>query len=236
MVLKEKTKNSTRDRQQMIIIGVVAVAVIVSVIAIVISGTLFNPGAGSIDYTNVPMGRTEDGGFILGDPNAPVTIVAFEDFLCPHCQDYQSVINKFIQEQVIPGKARFEYRFLPAIDPTYSFLMADMVECSDILEPGSFWKAHDVMFGITSRSRFGTGTAKEFSEAMGLDYSKMLECSKDEADQIETDRKLGDSLGVSGTPTVFIRYGDNEPVLQSPPPSYEQLAALVGVAAGMPQN
>jgi len=236
MVLKDKPKNSPRDQQQMIIIGVVVVAVIVSIVAIVISGSMFNPGSGSIDYTNVPMGRTDDGAFILGDPNAPVTVMAFEDFLCPHCQDYQSVINKFIQEQVIPGKARFEYRFLPAIDPTYSFLMADMTECSEILQPGSFWKAHDVMFGITSRSRFGTGTAKEFSEAMGLDYSKMLDCANKEADQIDTDKALGDKLGVTGTPTVFLQYGDGAPQLQSPPPSYEQLAALVAMAASMPQN
>jgi protein-disulfide isomerase len=233
--MAQKVKNSPRDRQQMLLIGIIVAAVVVAALAIFISGN-FNSTAGSVDYSKIPQGRTEDGAFILGDPNAPVTVIAFEDFLCPHCQDYQGTINKFIKDQVATGKARFEYRFLPAIDPTYSFLMANLAECSEILKPGSFWDAHDKLFDINSRVRFGTGTAKSFSDAMGLDYSKLLDCTTKDAGQIDVDRKLGDSLGVSGTPTVFIKYGNNEPVLQSPPPNSDQLAALVAVAAGMPQQ
>jgi protein-disulfide isomerase len=235
--MTQKVKNSPRDNQQMLLIGIIVAAVVVAVLAIFISGNVLNPNATAIDYSKIPQGRTEDGAFILGDPNAPVTVIAFEDFLCPHCQDYQGVINRFIKEQVATGKARFEYRFLPAIDPTYSFLMANLAECSEILRPNSFWEAHDKLFEINSRQRFGTGTAKAFSDAMGLDYSKILDCTSDaETNQIDTDRALGDTLGVSGTPTVFIKYGDNDPVLQSPPPNADQLAALVAVAAGMPQQ
>src|SRR5215207_4842489 len=32
--------------------------------------------------------RLSDGGFIIGDPDAPITIVEFADWACPHCQDY----------------------------------------------------------------------------------------------------------------------------------------------------
>ena len=110
--------------------------------------------------------------------------------------------------------------------------MADLAECSDILRPGSFWDAHDKLFEMNSRTRFSNNTAKAFSEAMDLDYSKVLDCVNDDANQIETDVKLGESLSVSGTPTVFIKYGDNDPVLQSPLPNPDQLAALVAVAAG----
>jgi protein-disulfide isomerase len=233
--MTQKVKNSPRDRQQMLLLGVIVAAVVVAVIAIVLSGSALNPNAVAIDYSKIPQGRTEDGAFILGDPNAPVTVIAFEDFLCPHCQDYQGTIKKFIKEQVMTGKARFEYRFLPAIDPTYSFLMANLAECSEILRPGSFWDAHDKLFDINSRARFGTGTAKAFSDAMGLDYSKLLDCTTEDAGQIDVDRAWGDSMGVTGTPTVFIKYGNNDPVLQSPPPNYEQLSALVAVAPGIQQ-
>lgn len=231
--MTQKVKNSPRDNQQMLLIGIVVAAVVVAVLAIVISGSFLNPNAVDIDYSTVPQGRTEDGGFILGDPNAPVTVIAFEDFLCPHCQDYQGTIKKFIKEQVLTGKARFEYRFLPAIDPTYSYLMANLAECSDILRPNSFWEAHDKLFEINSRARYSANTAKNFAEAMGLDYSKLLDCTTNEAGQIKIDEKYGQSMGVTGTPTVFIKYGDNEPVLQSPPPNVDQLAALVAVAPGV---
>src|SRR4051812_21621616 len=102
MSLKEKTKNSSRDTQQMLIIGIVVAAVVVAVLAILISSS--GTRGVSVDYSKIPQGRTDDGAFILGDPAAPVTVMAFEDFLCPHCQDYQSVITRFIKEQVATGK------------------------------------------------------------------------------------------------------------------------------------
>jgi protein-disulfide isomerase len=36
-------------------------------------------------YEGIPFERLEDGGFVLGDPAAPITIVEFADFLCSHC-------------------------------------------------------------------------------------------------------------------------------------------------------
>ncbi len=230
----QKAKNSPRDNQMMIIIGIIVAAVIVAGVAIFVSGNALNPSAATIDYSKVPQSRTADGAFVLGDPNAPVTVIAFEDYLCPHCQDYQTQIKKFIANQVVTGKARFEFRSLPAIDQTYSYLMAHMAECSELINPGTFWRAHDALFDLNSRVRFGPETAKTFAQQMDMDYSKLLDCATTKAGQIEIDAKYGDSLGVTGTPTIFIKYGDGQPVLQSPPPSYEQLAALVAVGSSLP--
>lgn len=231
MTLREKTKTSPRDARQWMIIGIVIAAVAVAAIAIVVSSSGLNPNAAAVNYSTIPQNRTPDGAFILGDPNAPVTMIVFEDFLCPHCQDYQIVVKNFIREQVATGRARFEYRFFPAIDATFSYLMANATECSENLRPGSFWDAHDAMFQINSRSRFSNTTLRTFAEQMDLDYSALLTCTQKDAGQIETDTAYGESLGVRGTPTVFIQYGDNAPVLQSPPPNYDQLAALVAAAA-----
>ena len=41
--------------------------------------------------------------------------------------------EQFINDYVATGLARFEYRFLPAVDPTYSPLSAKLAECADIL-------------------------------------------------------------------------------------------------------
>ncbi|MBC7812031.1 MAG: hypothetical protein H7175_12830, partial [Burkholderiales bacterium] len=41
-----------------------------------------SPADDVVLYNGMIAERTADGGFILGDPNAPVTIVAFEDFTC----------------------------------------------------------------------------------------------------------------------------------------------------------
>gem|GEM_PF-6126817 len=42
-------------------------------------------------FASLPQSRTEDGGFVVGKPEAPITIVEFVDYACPHCQTYRPV-------------------------------------------------------------------------------------------------------------------------------------------------
>ena len=52
-------------------------------------------------YAGIPRDRTEDGAFILGFEEAPVTLVVFEDFLCPHCgMPMVQVDNAFQVEEI----------------------------------------------------------------------------------------------------------------------------------------
>ena len=161
-------------------------------------------------YANIPQTRLEDGGFVLGDEDAPITIVAFEDFLCPHCQAYKPTVDRLIAEYVLTGQARFEYRFFPAVDPAFSPVSAKAAECSEVLRANSFWNAHDVLFDIASSERFSNTSVRTFAERMNLDYSDLLTCMED-ADQVEYDTALGSQLGATGTPSVFVRYGDEPP-------------------------
>lgn len=229
MTIEPKSKNSD-NKNMMIIGGVIAAAVVIAIVVILMSSQSSFSSV-SVDYSQISQERQADGGFILGNPNAPVTIVAFEDFLCPHCQAYESVTEQFISKYVATGLARFEYRFFPAVDPTYSKLSAQFVECADILDPGAFWNAHDVMYDLASASRFSNSTPRTFAERMGIPYTDLLECSS-EADQVDTDSRFGQQLGVSGTPTIMVRFGDNSP--QSSPfgqqPSFEQLGIIVETA------
>ena len=119
MTVKPKNKNT--DNKNMMIVGGVIVAAIVVAIAVIIMSSQSSLGGASIDYSSIPQARQADGGFVLGNPDAPVTIVAFEDFICPHCQAYEPTIDQFISKYVATGLARFEYRFLPAVDPSLPF-------------------------------------------------------------------------------------------------------------------
>ena len=224
--MTQKIKSSPK-RNQLILGGVVIVAVVVAV-ALVLISSQSSFSELSFDYSQIPQGRTEDGGFILGDPDAPVTIVAFEDFLCGHCQTYKTTTEKLISEYVAKGMARFEYRFVPVVDPAYSRLTATLAECADDLRPGSFWNAHDRLYELASARRFNDSSARTFAEAMDMSYSELLQCTSD-ASQVDIDTQLANQLEVTGTPTVFIRYGDGYPQL-SPfgnQPTIEQLGQLI---------
>ncbi|MGQ9888948.1 MAG: DsbA family protein [Aggregatilineales bacterium] len=160
------------------------------------------------DFSAVPQSRTDDGGFVLGSPDAPVTIVEFSDYLCGHCQAYESVVRQFIAEYVLTGKARFEYRFFPVIDQQWSPLLARMTECSELLVPGSFWKAHTIMFDLAAEGLSGV-TPFIFATRAGLDYNEMVTCVRT-ANQVATDAQVGQAAGITGTPAVRVRFGDGE--------------------------
>ena len=227
--MTEKSKNSSQ-RTKLIIGGVIVVAVVAAVILVVLSSQSSFSEV-TVDYSTIPQGRQADGGFVLGDPDAPLTVVAFEDFLCPACQRYKPTVEKYIETFVATGKARFEYRMLPVVHPGYSRLAAQLAECADTLRPSSFWRAHDVLFQIASARAFSDSSSRTFADEMDMSYTELLACTQDAA-QVNKDLQLAQQYNVTGTPTVFVRYGDG-PLQTSrfgQHPSFEQLGTLVAEA------
>jgi protein-disulfide isomerase len=223
-----KSKNTSDDRQRIVlIISAVAVIALFAVIAYVIYGN-----QSRTDYSNIPMERTADGAFILGNPEAAVTIVAWEDFLCPHCQAYESTIEDFIVQYVATGQARFEFRMLIAIDPTYSALAFQLVECAELERPGSFFTARETMFRIATTSRFNANSGREFASQMGMPYGALLNCTS-EADQYTTDMALANQFGenVSGTPAVGWRMNGGEVRFDviNRQPTLDQIGTLISM-------
>lgn len=227
MVQNTKVKNSEQANRQVVVAVIAVVAILVAAGAIAF---FFLQGQDTINYSAIPQNRTADGAFVLGNPEAPITIVAWEDFLCPHCQAYESTLHQFFKEYVETGKARFEFRMMIAIDQTYSSLAFQLVECSEELQEGSFWKARETMFGLTSTSRFGASSGREFAQDMGIPYGSLLDCTS-EASQFVTDQTLAQQYGeqVTGTPAVAWRLnnGDIRFDFISRQPTVAELGALV---------
>ena len=193
------------------------------------------PAEGAVDYSEIPQSRTEDGAFVLGDPDAPVTIIEFADFLCPHCQNYKPTVDEFIAEYVVTGQAKFEYRMFPVVDRTLSPLMASMAECADV-QGGNFWQAHDLLFELATESGFTALTPYVFATRAGLDYDALLSCV-DTVEQVATDSALGQEIGVSGTPALRVRYGDGDAeVITVDDTAYERGALPIEVLAAVVES
>lgn len=202
-------KSALSQNSTLIIAIIVVAAVVVAVVAVLLLNN--RPTASAETYVGVPHSRTEDGGFVIGDPEAPVTIIEFADFACPHCQDYQPTMARFVEEFVKTGKAKFEYRmFISGADPVWGRYTAQVAECAAEQEDGAFWPTHDVLFELGSRGRFNQETAKMVADRVGLDYAELLSCAG-EATQVDTDVQLGVNLGVQSTPTMMVRLGDADP-------------------------
>lgn len=223
--MSEKRKNS--NKSLLPVIGVIAVVVVVAVAAIIALQASTN--ADVYDYSDIPMSRTADGAFLLGNPDARLTVVAFEDFLCPHCQTYQTELKQFFDEYVATGQANFEFRMTPVFGAP-SEVVFSLAECANELEDGRFWEAHDRLFNIASSRNWDTQAAREFASQMEMSYGELLECSST-ADQYRTDFRVAQSYeAFTGTPAVGYRLdgGDIQLApLTSTQPSAGQLGLLV---------
>ncbi|MFN8530415.1 MAG: thioredoxin domain-containing protein [Anaerolineae bacterium] len=189
----------------------------------------------AIDYTELHPRRLKDGGFILGDPAAPLTIIVFVDWACPACQNYYPDLQRFVREQVAAGEAQFEVRMFPTAGGEMTVFAGMIAECMDEAQPGAFWQAYDAYFDLAARDEFfAEDGIRSVVTALDLDYGRMLTCGAN-ADQVTTDVNYGRALGVTGTPAVMARLGDQDPewirvgnhVYDSGYVPYEILSALV---------
>jgi protein-disulfide isomerase len=162
------------------------------------------------DYADIPQSRLPDGGFVLGDPDAPVTIIEFLDYACPHCQNYQPTIRDFIRDYVRAGKAKFEARILPTRGGALTQIIGNFTACLEEQQAGSFWAAQEILYELAEADQFDEQTPGVLAERLGLDYGAAQQCSFDQT-QVETDVALANEFGAGSTPTVMVRYDGGDP-------------------------
>lgn len=200
-------KIETQRQRLTFLVAITVVAVIAVIIFIFLSRQSATAGR-SLSYSDVPSGRLADGGFYLGNPDAPITLVEFADFLCPHCQAYEPTMERFIREFVLTGMARFEYRMLPT--QNLSPYVGQVAECAAEMYEGGFWPVHDELFRVASSSRVTDDIGRRIANTFNLDYGQLLACTRN-ANQVVVDQQLANRVGASGTPAIRVRYGDSEP-------------------------
>ena len=160
-------------------------------------------------YTSLPHSRTEDGAFVLGDPAAPVTIIEFADFGCPHCQTYKSTIDQLVDQYVATGMARLEYRSFPTAGGAITEFASKVQECAEQQRPGAYWDAYVLYYDLALMGRFNDDAHRTVARELGLSYSDILQCTET-ASQVRNDVNFGVANGVAGTPAVMIRIGDGD--------------------------
>lgn len=201
-----KVNSPNQDRTKMIIGAVAGIAVIAAVIFIIISLNSTSQVAVG-QYADLPQSRLPDGGFVLGNPNAPVTIIEFADYACPHCQEYLPTMNQFVDTYVKTGKAKFEYRIFPTAGGQITAFVGNILACMEDQKEGTYWKAHDLLFREAMAGNYDGNILRVLADELGVNYADALNCAQSQ-DQVETDIALGQQLGVTGTPALRVRNAD----------------------------
>jgi protein-disulfide isomerase len=169
-------------------------------------------GAATPEAPAVMMRPTGDGGFLVGDSNAPVTIVEFADFACPHCIDYKDeVMDRFIEEYVLTGQAAYEFRALPTAGGAQTAFAAEFAFCAEAERPGAFWEAHEFFYEAGSRPDYMQSSLfRRAAEALDLNLEALQACSLS-GTTVVRNIELAEQLGVFGTPAVLVRYDGGDP-------------------------
>lgn len=201
-----KRRQPAPMNRNILIVG--AIVIIVVVVAGVLLLTRSGGTSGDVDVASIPQSRGADGAFILGNPDAPITVIEFADFACPHCQEYHPQITQFLQNYVATGKAKFEYRIFPTAGGMLSQQTGQYLECAEQQQPGAFWKGYNLMFNYAFSGRYTNEVGRLLANDLGLNYSEMLSCAGT-ATQVQTDIAFGSQAGVTGTPAVLVRYGSD---------------------------
>ncbi|MEZ4416263.1 MAG: DsbA family protein [Gemmatimonadota bacterium] len=156
-------------------------------------------------------------GMVLGNPDAPITIWEFGDFQCPSCRIWFQQVKNLVEVNFIQnGKAKFVYYDWPIIQAhPNAFLAARASRCA--AEQDIYWEYHRSLFdnqGVWSNLASPIGQFTSFAEALGADGGDFESCLNSEkyADVITAEMRLGQELGVGGTPTILVSAGGGKAV------------------------
>ena len=162
------------------------------------------PSSGSVDAAKlVESGALPDK--VMGEENAPVTIVEFASMTCPHCAAFHAQTLPAIKEKYIDtGKVRMIFREFP-FDPRAeaAFMLA---RCSN----DNYFPMVDTLFKQQenwARAEDAAGALLQLARLAGFSQESFQACLTDQKllDDIRAVRTRGaEEFGVDSTPTFFI--------------------------------
>ncbi len=145
----------------------------------------------TIDVANAP---------VRGAPMAPVSIVEFSDFECPHCGAAHPVLARTLEE--FSGKVNLVFKQFPLDGHKNAAPAARAAVAAQ--QQGKFWELADLLF--EHQRELSAEKIDALAKEAGVDMAK-FETARESHDvwqRIENDKKEGVDLGVQGTPSLFI--------------------------------
>ena len=137
---------------------------------------------------------------VLGNPDAPVTLLEYGDYECPYCAAAAPVLRQVVTES--GGRVRLIFRNFPLPD-VHPFALTAALAAEAAGEQGAFWPMHEMIFA--RQARLDDAALRAYADELGIDGSLVVgDAAQGFGDKVEADFAAGLDAGVGGTPTVFI--------------------------------
>lgn len=155
-----------------------------------VSQPTFTAPVASFDLSGLPA---------AGSDKAPVTIVEFADYRCPHCKKASHTLKEVVEAH--PDQVRWVMLDFPLLGGQ-SRQLAIGAYCA--AEQNRFWDYHHALFA--AQETLSAESVNKIAGELGLDAPKFDACltSDAAAARVDLSQKMGLSVGVKGTPALFI--------------------------------
>ena len=184
----------------------------------IIGGLIYMAKSNKLDVTDVDawaiQTANEKNGNIaehtLGDMKSKVIVIEYGDYQCPGCATAQPVLKTVMEKY--KDKVGFVFRNYPLTSIHPNALAAASAAESAGLQ-GKFWEMHDKLYenqntwnrlNGTDRTNYFVSLANE----IGIDSEKLRANlntdSKAIRQKINYDRAIGQTLDLTGTPSIFV--------------------------------
>jgi protein-disulfide isomerase len=193
----------------------VAIAAAVALIAFAVVFRSGDEGPDPIETPVVELAGIPQSGDVLGKPGANVTLIEYADPQCPACRYYAvSIFPTIVDEYIRPGRVKTEFRGFPFIGPdsvkALRFLLAAGLQ-------GHLWDLEEALYRYQGGENQGWVTDDLMRELAtkidGLDVTRLFSnaASTPITEKAEAAAGEAEDAGVGGTPTFFVRIGDEDP-------------------------
>jgi len=152
---------------------------------------------------------------ILGNPNAPITMVEFGDYQCTFCSKFfHETENSIITNYIKTGKVKVLFKDFIILGQD-SINAANAAHCAN--DQKLFWEYHSMLYNNWAGEDTGWADLThlhEFANTLGLDMDVFSACMSDLKwnELVNLSSIDGQKLGVTGTPTFFVIDQNNDVV------------------------
>ena len=135
-----------------------------------------------------------------GSTGAPVQIVEFADFECPHCAATRPILDELFKRY--DGQIRFVFKNFPLGMHQYAEKAARAAMAAS--KQDKFWEMEVALFD--NQQNLEPSNVEQLAKSIGLDMPRFLKDRDSEAvaDLVSRDRKQGEHLELAATPSIFI--------------------------------
>lgn len=142
-------------------------------------------------------------GYMLGRPDAPLTMVEFTDLQCPFCNRFAiTTFDQLKKDYIDTGKVRFISRDYPLDFHPQAMPAARASRCAG--DQGKFWELRETL--VKNASQLSPAFITQQAAALKLDMKQFDACTKSTGydSAINKDMTEGNGFSVNGTPTFFV--------------------------------